>query len=184
MTNKIFILLFSLLCIFCYQTQSQHRKVAEHGFRKTETRVVDHNDSDNSRKTLEKFNRRGKVTESWEWNYEGVLKEHIVYQYEGRKMISKVFKSNDSLALIETVEYDKKGREIKKTVNDNVNGKYEETVIEFDKWGNKIKEVITKNNQVIKVREFFYNKEGLLVRQITKNGEGKITYEKYLQYSK
>ena len=165
-------------------SSAQQKKWASHGYLKVETKVIDHNDPEKSGRYVERIDRKGKVLESWEWNEKDRLTKHIINNYSKRKFRSAVYSGNDSLRSIEIVEYDKKGRKVRQFISDKRKEKDEEILTDYDKWGNKVQERIFKNNILSITKNFSYNKENLLLKQIHVDVEGKIIYEKTYQYSK
>ncbi len=180
-------LLYSFLLFFLFlsvHADAQQKKWAHRGYRKVETKILDHDEPEKSGRTIECIDRKGNVIESWEWNENDRLTKHIINIYSKRKLESTVYSGNDSIRSIEIIEYDRKGRKVRQLVSDKKKGKDEEMLIDYDKWGNKIKELIFKNNKLSLTKTFFYNNENLLEKQVHINAEGKIIYEKTYQYSK
>jgi hypothetical protein len=163
---------------------AQQKKWASRGYRKVDTKVIDYNDPEKNGRLTELIDRKGNVLESWEWNEKDRLVKHVVSNYTKRKFQSTVYSGNDSIRSVEIIDYDQKGRKIRQFFSDKRKGKEEEVIIEYDKWGNKILERLLKNNKLSLVKAFSYNSEGLLIKQINTDADGKITYEKTFQYSK
>lgn len=182
--NRLSHILSIVFLLICIHASAQQKKWASRGYRKIDTKVIDYNDPEKNGRLEELIDRKGNVLESWEWNEKDRLTKHIINSYSKRKFQSTVYAGNDSIRSVEIIEYDQKGRKVRQFVSDKRKGKEEELIIEYDKWGNKILERLLKNNKLSLVKAFSYNNEGLLIKQINTDADGKIIYEKTFQYSK
>lgn len=184
MIRSIVFLFFLFQVAWVNKLTAQHAKWASHGIRKIETRTTELKDSAFTSRTVELINRKGKVLESWEWGKEEKLLKHTVNKYSKWVFESKIYDKNDSLKIREYVLYDKKGREIERKTNQLRENLIRKTIISYDKWGNKTSELLFINDKIEKQRLYFYNNEGILERQITKNADGKIVFEKTFQLTR
>lgn len=182
--NKVSFFIFLFFLLTCIHVSAQQKRWAARGYRKVETKVVDHDEPDKSGRIIERIDKRGNVLESWEWNEKDRLIKHIVNIYSKNKFQSTVFSGNDSIRSLEIIEYDKKGRKIRQFSSDKRKAKDEETRTDYDKWGNKIQERLFKNDKLVLTKTFSYNNENLLEKQVHVNADGIIIFEKTYQYSK
>lgn len=182
MTKYFATFFISFLLILSKSGSAQHARWASHGYRKVETIIVDQKDSRNSGRQIEVLNRKGKVTESWEYDYKDSLTRHTVNSISRNFIQTHVYDGRGSIISIETSKFDNKGREIERYLYDLKPEIKRITAVTYDKWGNKIREMIYKNEKLEKERIFLYNNEGLLEKQISKTAEGKIIYEKTIRF--
>lgn len=182
--NRLTLIICFVLLVAGLNVSAQQKRWARHGYRKVETKTVDHDDPEKSGRLVELISRKGKVLESWEWNENNRLSKHTVNTYSKRKFERCIYARNDSLRSREIIEYDRKGRKIRQFFSDIRKGKDKETLTEFDKWGNKVTERIYKNGKLSLIKLYTYNKEGLLEKQVHTDGAGKIIYEKNYHFSR
>lgn len=183
MNNKWFFVFCAGWICFAASNPSDAR-IAKRNFREVITTYTDELDSDKSFKRLEKYNPKGDLVSSIEWDNQGKLVQRIDYETSPEFEKKVVFSSSDSVIFMEYTKYDKRGRKIHNYVFDKKKNRSEETHIEYNKWGEKSIEKTRKNSRLVQVRLFEYNELGLVVLQKTTDSVGTLLATKTFNYSK
>lgn len=181
--NKVTLFTLFILAILHTNAQSNTNKNRRHRIQHTETHVSDYKDPENSRIVIEKNDRKGRVIEKIILDTNNRKQERFVYEYEKNSKSILKFNAKDTLIHRTNWKYDYKHRVVKYEEIKIQKNQSESIVTSYNKWGEKESENFYKNLVLIKVRSYQYNDEGLPILQITKDANGKILYEKSIQYN-
>ncbi|MEN9334132.1 MAG: hypothetical protein RLY35_1312 [Bacteroidota bacterium] len=177
--NIVIVLSFLLLTTSVF---AQRKKAIQRGYTTTETVIQDIKNPENSRRTVEVSDKKGRLIHVQEFNNLGKRTKDIATQY-GRLDKSIITKNAlDSIIVVEHFSYNKQKQLINHETIRKGGAQKERLQIEYNKWGQKIKETVSKNEKVVKTRNFIYNKEGLLLEQNTIGSDGQMQYQKKMNY--
>ncbi len=153
-----------------------------HGYLRTETKVYDFKDPENSRVIHEKMDRKGRMLERIEFDTMGRQQEKWTYSYTKNSKTENQFDDQNNLITQKNWKYGFKNKVTQLEEIQFKKNRTELTLIAYNKWGEKVSEKIYRNQTLIKIRTFDYDDEGLLIGQTTTDAEGKVLYSKRINY--
>lgn len=182
--NKFYLIGALVILLFIAAGNPPEKRVASRNYREIETVFIDSINPEKNYRRKEKIDAAGNVLETWEWNANGQLHQHVVVEVTADYELKTVYNALDTVVLIENTVYDNRGRKIKFTQQDRRKRRSENIVYTYNKWGEKSEERIVKNGKLTQIKRYGYDNQGLLTNLIITDSVGVIKSMKKVSYSK